>query len=278
MKTGILTFEAWHGKQNIGSSRIRGHWLIKYWKEAELFQQGAKYDAVIFQKVYWLEYLKNFKGVKILDLCDPDWLDTVPIVEVIDECDAVTTSTRTLKEAVEQFTDKPVFFIPDRQDLKAHPYIKKEHKGKAEWAVWFGYSHNAKVLDRTIRTLRKNNLKLKVISNCRPPYSKADMNVRYDWEDPEFDFNKEVASCDFVLMPPDTRPRGKFKSKNKIFTAWALGVPVVSTKQELTEFLDPGKRQKEHELLEERRKVLDVRISVKEFKELIQKCSKTKKK
>jgi len=76
MKGGILLFEKWHGKENIGSSRIRGHWLVKYWSEVEprdmeleLFKQGAKYDFVIFQKVYWLDFVKEFNGIKILDLC-----------------------------------------------------------------------------------------------------------------------------------------------------------------------------------------------------------------
>jgi len=91
-RCGLLTFEQWYGKEDMGSSRIRGHWIINNWKEAELFKQGEKYDVVIFQKCYWLDYVKAFKGIKILDLCDPDWLDTVPIIDIIDNVDAITVS------------------------------------------------------------------------------------------------------------------------------------------------------------------------------------------
>lgn len=270
MKGGILLFEKWHGKDNIGSSRIRGHWLVKYWDELELFQQGAKYDFIIFQKVYWLEYVKNYKGIKILDLCDPDWLDGAQITEIIDECDAITTSTEALRDAVKQFTDKPVIYIPDRQDLEFHPPMKKEHKDKVEWLVWFGYSHNNKVLDPAMRTLSKLGLKLKVISNCRPPYAKANLNVKFDFDNPDFDFNKEITECDLVLMTPDTRPRGKFKSLNKTYTSWCLGMPVVSNKEDLEKFLDKDEREKESERVKEyAKKNLDVKISVDEFKNLI---------
>ena len=70
MKKGaILTFEQFHGRKNLGSSRIRGHWLIDNWDEVELFKQGKKYDFVIYQKAYFIEHAKIFKGIKILDLC-----------------------------------------------------------------------------------------------------------------------------------------------------------------------------------------------------------------
>jgi len=265
---GILLFEQFHGRSpnSIGSSRIRGHWLVKYWDKAEIFQQGAKYDVVIFQKVYWLDYVKIFKGIKILDICDPDYLDTVPVKEIIDNCDAVTTSTEALAEAVRQFTDKPVRCIPDRVDLETHN-VQKKHQGRAKKVVWFGYSHNAETLDATISTLKRFGLKLKVISDFRPPYSKADENVKFENET----FNKEVLDCDIVLLPKDTRPRGRFKSNNKTLIAWALGMPVATNFDELKRFLDPLERQKEVEKrLKEIRKKWDVKKSVEEFKNLIQ--------
>lgn len=275
-KVGILLFEQWHGKQHIGSSRIRGHWLVKYWPESEVFTQGEKYDAIIFQKCFWLDYVKAYKGIKILDLCDPEWLDTVPLTEIIDNCDAVTTSTEVLRDEIQKFTDKPVVFIPDRQDLNFHN-IQKKHEGKAKMVVWFGYSHNSKVLDMTLVVLKKYNLKLKVISDTRPPYMKADKNVKYDWSNPKFDFNKEVLEGDIVLMPVDTRPRARFKSKNKTHTAWALGMPVATTPDELVRFLDPEERKKEAEKrLKEVKEKWSIEKSVEEFKNLIEKLKNAK--
>jgi hypothetical protein len=275
MKVGILTFEKWHGKEFIGSSRIRGSWLIDNWEDAELFRQGEKYDVVIFQKVYWLDYAKNFNGIKILDLCDPDWLDTQPMIELINNCDAVTVSSEGLLKSLKNFTDKPVIYVPDRQDLKFHFPPKEKHEGKAEWAVWFGYSHNIKLLDKTLLTLKRLNLKLKVIHNCQPPYAKADKNIKYDFKDPLFNFNKEITDCDIVLLPPDNRPRGEYKSNNKTLTAWALGMPVATNVDELKKFIDPEERQKESEKrLKEVKEKWDVKYSIEELKNLINNIKK----
>uniref|UniRef100_A0A6M3MCY7 Glycosyltransferase n=1 Tax=viral metagenome TaxID=1070528 RepID=A0A6M3MCY7_9ZZZZ len=271
---GILLFEKWHGKYNIGSSRIRGHWLAKYWPEAEIFRQGAKYDAVIFQKCYWPSYASEFGGVKILDLCDPDWLAGVEVKAMVDNCDAVTTSTEELKRQVEQFTDSPVVFIPDRHDLDFAGGKTKVHEGKAKRVCWFGYSHNLNVLDIAINTIRRNDLKLTVIHNLRPFYAKADKNV--EWK--EDTVNEDILKCDFVVLPEDMRPLGKYKSNNKAITAWALGMPVAKTPEDVERFLDPEERRKEAELrLKEVREKWDVRISVGEFRDLIERIKKQKK-
>ncbi len=270
MKIGILLFEQIHQKKNIGSSRIRGHWLLKYWKEAELYQQGGHYDAIIFQKAYWTEFMKVYKGIKILDLCDPDWLESAPIVEVIDNCDAVTTSTEALKKEVEKFTDKPVIYIPDRMDLEYHN-VQKKHIGQARRVIWFGYSHNNKVLDPTIGFLEKNKLELTVLSDLRPPYIKAIRNIKYDWDNLEFNFNEIVLEHDIVLMPKPMGTKGALKSLNKTYTAWALGMPVANTPDDLKKFLDPAERIKEAELrLKEVREKYDVKQSVEDFKKVIE--------
>lgn len=270
---GFCLFEKWHGKKNLGSSRIRGHWLIKYWDEAEVFKQGKKYDAIIFQKTYWPDYIEEYDSISILDLCDPDWLDaSLDIKRNVDVVDYITTSTEGLAEEVRKLTDTPVKFIPDRQDLEFHN-IQKEHKGRAKRVIWFGYAHNSHVLDRTIGALQKRDLDLIVLSDFRPPYGKYEnrtINIRYDWDNPEFDFNREILRADMVIMPPYESLRAKFKSDNKKYTAWALGMPVATNVQELDKFMDPKERQKEADKrLKEVREKYDVRQSVKEFKEVI---------
>lgn len=66
-----MTFAQKNGRKKgtIGSSIIRGEWLIDKWKDAEIFTEGKKFDVIIFQKVYWNDYAKDYKGIKILDLC-----------------------------------------------------------------------------------------------------------------------------------------------------------------------------------------------------------------
>jgi len=239
-----------------------------------VFEQGKEYKVVIFQKTYWLEYVKAFKGIKVLDFADPDHLDTIPIKEVIDYCDAITTSTETLAESMRQFTDKPVVCIPDRVDLNVHNGQKK-HEGQAKKVCWFGYAHNATLLDKTIPTLKKYKLKLNAISNFRPPYQKAEENVKYPKEQSEF--NEEVLSCDFVIMPPDDRPRGKYKSNNKTIIAWALGMPVATSPQDVKRFLNPKEREAEAaKRLKEVREKWDVKLSILEYESLINRLKENK--
>ncbi len=162
---GICLFEKMMGKRNIGSSRIRGHWYAKYWDRAEVLKMSKKYKIVIFQKSYWTEYAKAFKGIKIFDICDADFLWWhYKTKEMIEECDAVTTSTPALAEAFKKFTNKPVVCIPDRIDFDSHKE-KKIHKGKAEWAVWFGYSNNFEMLNGVEKHLHDLGLGLIVISD-----------------------------------------------------------------------------------------------------------------
>jgi len=283
-KGGIVLFEQMQGESNMGSSRIRGHWLIRAWNEdktidssLEVFQQGAKYDFIIFQKAYWLEYAEKFKGIKILDICDPDWLAGSCVKRMTDCVDGVTTSSQVLADSLKEIVDKPIKFIPDRQDLEFHPFMKK-HEGRAKWVCWFGYSHNAEELYQVTSSLKKLNLKLKVISNCRPPSKYADENVQYDWKNPDFDFNKEVTKCDIVIMPAHITALGKYKSLNKTYTSWALGMPVANSKDDLERFLDAGERNKEAEKrIKEVREKFDIRLSVKEFSNFIKQLKEKKK-
>ena len=68
MKVAILTMEKSENREpgSVGSSRIRGEWLWKYWDEAEEYGIGKRYSAIIFQKVYDKKYLIPFEGIKIL--------------------------------------------------------------------------------------------------------------------------------------------------------------------------------------------------------------------
>ena len=111
-KGGIVLFEQMQGESNMGSSRIRGHWLIRAWNEdktidssLEVFQQGAKYDFIIFQKAYWLEYAEKFEGIKILDICDPDWLAGSCVKRMTDCVDGVTTSSQVLADSLKEIID-----------------------------------------------------------------------------------------------------------------------------------------------------------------------------
>lgn len=281
MKVGILTMESYEHRQkgSVGSSRIRGEWLLNHWPDAEPFHIGQQYDAIIFQKAYWPEYLRSFKGVKIFDLCDPDWMEGKPVTECLEECDYVTTSTVALRDFVQTITKKPVECVPDRVDLSEH-IGKKEHKGKAKKAVWFGYHHNQKTIDQCLSTLARLGLQLTVISDM-PYYPESKVqgiddewikanviNMKYDYATLCQDL---IHSGDMLINPRLEEGRFKFKSNNKSVTAWALGIPVASNADDMEVFMDAEERIKEAEKnLAIVRDEYDVKQSVSRYNEIIE--------
>lgn len=268
---GFMLFESYLQRKNIGSSRIRGRWLIESMPEAEAFVQGKIYDTIIFQKVYWKEMARAFKGKKILDICDPDWLDGFEIVSFLKEMDAVTVPTQTLKETISKFTDKPIFVVLDRVKM-ADMNPPKYHEGKATKVVWFGYSHNSDVLDGTLMTLKKMGLTLKVVSDGTYSTSECKVeNVKWDaltWQD-------EIQSADICLLPEKLTGRAKYKSQNKTHQAWAIGMPVAKTVADLERFMDADERNKEaeknHQWMVD---YGDVSKSVEEMREVIKSITK----
>jgi hypothetical protein len=271
MKTGILTFQMYHGKKDIGSSRIRGEWIVNNWEDCELFRYGAHYDVVIYQKAYFVEHAKAFKGLKILDLCDPDWLSwTGSLVEMLQEVHAVSCSSMELSKAVQKFTDKPVYFIPDRIDLSIMP-PPKAHIGPTKVAVWFGYSQNFPLLDSSLKALMDRNLELIVISDnvYVPPAAFKIKLTNYPFSGENY--LKDIQTGDIVINPRYTKGKWKYKSENKTALSWALGIPVAHDEKELDLLMTEEQRQSTSKLGYE--KVVgeyDVKLSVIDYKDIIE--------
>lgn len=242
-KIGFVLFENYWQRKDIGSSRIRGHWIIKYMPNSELFIQGKQYDAIIFQKAYWKEMAREFKGVKIFDICDPDWLDGTELVSFMKEMDAITVPTENLKKALSEMTDKPIYVIQDSIDFEIMNK-PKEHKERAKKVAWFGYSHNFDVLDPTLLKLRKLGLTLKVISDGSYNSSECTIeNVKWNKDT----WQNELQDADFCLLPEKLAGRWLFKSQNKTHQALALGLPVAKNAQDLERFMEAEERTKEIE-------------------------------
>lgn len=279
MKIGIATMEKIENRleNSVGSSRIRGRWLAKYWSrvegyEVEEYQVGRKYDVMIFQKAYWHEMMEEFKGIKIFDLCDPDWLDPRPVIESMELCDAMVTSTEPLAEYLRKFIkDKLVLCIPDRVDLEEHE-PRGVHEGVAKKIVWFGYGQNNHYLINTFDFLIDKGLELTTISNvpCQIPmgFDKLKVNfIEYNYRS----IHEELKRFDFVLLPQTGSDlRGKYKSNNKVLTSWALGLPVAQLPEDLDRFMVDKNRNIERELrLKEIKERWDIRISVQEYIKVI---------
>lgn len=262
-----------HNKPDTGSSRIRGKWLINHWPEAEELHYGRKYEAIIYQKVYEVEHAKIFNGVKILDVCDPDYLDCkIPFMEMVEACDLVTTSTDNLRDVIQGWTDKPVITINDRHDLDFFKE-KKLHRGRAKEVCWFGYSHNAGPLKAVLPYLFDNQLKLSIIADNPVDITSSLPDKRVEERFTKWQLNtinKEIIKSDFIVMPGSRDPNSRFKSNNKTIHSYLLKMPVASSIEELERYIDPKNRELDSEKnYEMAKKLYDVKVSVREMKNLI---------
>ena len=279
MKGAILTFERYLGKRNIGSSRIRGKWLADNWEGVELFTQGQGYDFIIYQKAYFVEHAKAFKGIKIFDLCDPDFLHWgYRTKEMLDNVDIITTSTEALAKTLRNFTTKPVVHIPDRINLKEFT-TKKYHKDRARTVVWYGYSTNFEMLKPVLHFIKKLKLNLIVISDTSFLMPNAYVNsieVRnfpHNWDTVALD----IQEGDIVINPQSSKGKWKYKSNNKTLFAWAQGMPVATNLIELQKFLSEEERRKEAiKRTKELEEKWDICYSVNELKTIIKDVKKQK--
>lgn len=278
MTVRFLTFEMYHGKSGTGSTRLRVHQLLNHWPEAALYQYGENPDALVLQKVYmqvdW-RLIEHFKGIKVLDICDPDWLDGVQVKETIDAVDGVTCPTEPLAEFLRQLTDKPVQVIPDRHELSQFPH-QRRHTGPIKSVVWFGYKHNAVALRWAVNFLVRNKLKLTCIANEDPqPYQWADdpdtakslyKFIRFEHET----LNDELVQHDAALLPVGNRPGDRFKSNNKRVIAQLSGLPIIVDDATFEHYNDPDKRND----LDFNRNDWDIRKSVDEMKSFLNKLKR----
>lgn len=232
MKIGICTMEKFDNRKegSVGSSRIRGQWLINYWSEAEHYVMGREYDVIIFQKVYWDMMLDNFKGIKIFDICDPDWLEGKPVMQFIQKCDTCVTSTEKLSAYIRKFVTIPVVCIPDRIDFSTIKEQKTDHPDELKHLVWWGYSNNFKYVRNTLEYLSTHGYELTIISEqtIQTPAGYGAMrihNVPYEVGA----VDRTIIKYDAALLPDPSvyDERGKYKSNNKTTHAWALKMPVI---------------------------------------------------
>ena len=282
MQIRILTFQDFHGRQRgkIGSSIIRGEWLVNNWDEADYFKQGCQADCYIYQKVFWEHHIKDVKDeVKILDLCDPDWLKgEFNLRELSQYVDAITTSSEELARVIRGFADCEVLCIPDRLDLTQFPKKLKFHSGKAKQVVWFGYQHNAdEVLPQVLPSLAKLGLSLLVVSdgtfNPAIDYGVDIINTHYEIDNAYY----LISQADFAINPKLMTKNFKYKSSNKTLTCWALGLPVAETADDMEKYLLPEERNKEAvKRFVEIKKDWDIKTNVKIYKDLIQKICQRK--
>lgn len=250
-------FSTYHGKfPATGSTQIRVHQLIKYWEEADVYKYGENPDVLIFQKVYCspdYKFPKHYPKLKILDVCDPDWLNGLTLIkETVDAVHAVTCSSDALTSFIQQLTDKPVITIPDRFDLDVIPRTKK-HEGDTKTVVWFGYRHNAETIKSALNTIRELGLKLIVVADDDPLlWQWLPKNVSEEFRQDKYEYIRyeedriytDLKRAEVCVLPDGIRPAHYFKSNNKTVKAILAGLPVAKNSDELKALIKAGGRQK----------------------------------
>lgn len=260
--------------------------MLQYWPEAGLYKYGENPDALIFQKVYIsadYKFPAHFENVKILDICDPDWIQGIAIKETVDAMDAVTVPTEALQKFIAQLTDKPIIIIPDRFDMAKIPKKPKLHTKPAAVVTWFGYSHNAETLRPALPLIRELGLKLRIISNDDPfPHQYPDSIPVEDYtfvKYHESTIYQELAKADFAILPKGFRPGDEYKSNNKTVKAILAGLPVATDKDEVKLFMDASERHKYIQAnYDSMKSEYDVRNSVEQYQELIEQLRQAKSK
>lgn len=280
MKVRFFTFEMYHAKKDVGSTRLRAHNLIKNWEGSGLYKYGENPDVMIYQKVYTTyeyKFQQHFEGLQILDICDPDWTQSpdIFIKETMDAMDAVVVPTQAMKDYLEQMTATPVRVIKDRFDLTEFPK-PKVHTGDAKTVVWFGYAHNAESIRFAVPSIEKRDMKLVVVSNEDPAcwrWANAPDAFQKDYTYVKYTHPyayEDIQHADLALLMTGLRPLDMFKSENKTVISQLLGVPVVSTADELDALMTAEARNKHIKTIYDKLKQeYDVLQSVKEYKELI---------
>jgi len=284
MKVQALTFSAFHGKNPpAGSTVIRVNQLYKYWLEFSPYRYGDKPDVILFQKVYPsadYDFPKTYPGIKILDICDSDWLEGVNVKQAVDAMHAVTCPTQPLAKFLRQLTDNPVVVIPDRYDLEDFP-APKEHTESAKTVLWFGYRHNIETLKPAMELIDKCGLNLLVIADDDPmPWQWLDRTTMEDFRYGRYKFIKhnadpkqlhlDMQEADFAILPKGTRPVDVFKSDNKPTRAILCSLPVAFTADEVRGLISPENRSKfMAERYEQTKKDFNILESIRQYRELI---------
>lgn len=275
MVVRFFTSSQYHGKPvPTGSDYIRAYQLINNWDEADIYKYGEFPDVLIFNKVFIVpdyHFPKHFENIKILDICDPMWLEGVNVVETCQAMDAITCPTEALAEFIRQF-HRNVVVIPDRFDLRVIPPYKQP-KGRAKKVLWFGYAHNVINLKPAMPYIRDAGVELVIISNEDPQIQRWGVDytfVRYDDET----IYQEMQKCDFAVLPDGYRPQDKYKSNNREIKANLAGLPVAKTPEDIDLYMtEEGRKDWINTKYEIIKAEYDVNKSIEQYKHLINKLT-----
>jgi len=242
------------GLHKAGSIRIRCEWVAANWEGAEVWDGTQRvipdaWDLVVFQKAYLLpatrrmiervaEWRDAGECALAFDLCDSDFLDREHrerLMRVMGLFDFCVGSTERLTAWLAQWN--AAYHVPDCVDVAAMREIGVYEPRDVDepYLVWAGYERNAGALHTLLPAVGRLGWPLEVMSLAR--------SITFENYWARVLRNAETGEQHDVLLNP--RPalgHYAWKSDNKTQTAWALGLPVARTVEELESFADPEER------------------------------------
>lgn len=285
MKTILYLADSYRSESRrnyLASSRIRGHWLSKYWDEvddnfypsdygydpkdsAEFFKLKTqltnleKYDTIIMNKTYEPDLVKELRKrgkIVILDMCDPDWKEPHSDINRINKCrdtmaevDAIVVNGALMQYTVSKmFPDKRVYVIPDRLDLEWHKPKKNHHNKELKSICWYGYSANLRVLEPYMKDIIEMGLNITVYSDKSFESlvipTKRDVSQQYAYRFWDIHtINRDIVKHDAVFVGEDkVKSLSQWKSNNRVLTGYALKMPVAYDIKDLIRLKSKRKR------------------------------------
>lgn len=291
----------------LASSRIRGHWLAKYWEQCDDFFYSEEfpeyegdffnpdnqmmilknYDAVIFNKTYEWKLAKKLREnnqIVIIDFCDPDFLLSHSSKQRVNDClktlkfaNFVVVNGKAIKKEIKKIYKGEIEIIPDRLDFETCVPQKQKHNTEFKKIVWYGYCENLRVLEPYMKQIINMGLEIMVISDkffenlfltgCK--YNPKDLISFKVWH-PE-SVHHQIIENDAVFTGRDKDPYlSQFKSDNRADLGYALKMPVARDIKDLKRFYDYSERiidAKQGNY--EVRKKLDIHHSVWQYDKII---------
>lgn len=262
------------------SIRFRAAWPAKYMPNADFYdgtQRLRDYEAFVFQKLYltskavqWARSLSQAGKIMAFDLCDADWLSSEThqdrLLRLLPLFHFAVAPTSLLAGWLSNWL--PTHVIPDRVDLEVHAERHEPRDTDSPRLVWLGNSGNLVTLGQMWPTIRDMKLELTILADkLVAPWDELPVRfVAWTLEGA----NAEIARHDVALNPRLECGHFAYKSMNKTITAWALGVPVAHTPDELGQLLHFKARVKEsRRRLREVTEKWDVHISARAWENLL---------
>lgn len=256
-----------------GSIQIRAEWPAKYWDGADVYDRSQRltgYDLYVFQKLYLTAFARkllrhlatqrNRGECKIaFDLCDPDFLEPEHeqrMSYALPLFDFAIATTQPIADYLNWWL--PTYVIPDRVDLSIREKVGRKltfRRGDKPSLVWAGYANHTSALDELRPAIQTMRLHLETIAVEAP--------IPFD------QFWQQVLQYDILVNPRPNVPPYTYKSDNKTLIAWALGMPVARTPEEIAKLCNEKQRWLESAIrYQDVENKHDVRLSVQQWQDI----------